>query len=231
MREASPPRAHDRRLDQPGDEHPGVSPGPVDLIALEATRMALSLAAPGLLLVLLGVIPLGEALAVLGPLLLVLRAAGWALLALALALSAPTPNGPLPRWLKPLYVLACAGGAVRVVYHRFLNAPALDQLEQLYVRLLWLAFLALPWILWRFTQHRGLTGRAITWLWCALALATVFVVNWVTRSSWALWLCPLIGVVLMLNARLTARDVWLDAVYKNARANRPASTIEAQPLA
>lgn len=207
--------AHDERLDEAGDEHPGVLPRESDLVALAATRRGLKLAAPGLLLVLLGVIPAPPD--ALGPALLVLRFAGWALLALGLAVTAATPDGPLPRGVREACVLIFALGAVRSVYGRFENLPDLSRLEMRFVWLLDAALLALPWILWRFCQHRGLTGRAITWLWCALALLSVFLVNFTTRSTWALWLCPAIGLVLAVNAWQTARDVWLDAVYKNAR--------------
>lgn len=206
---------HDPRLDEAGEEHPGVLPRQSDLVALAATRRGLKLAAPGLLLVLLGVMP--AAFDVLGPALLALRFTGWALLALGVALTAVTPDGPLPRGLRELYVLVFGLGALRSVHDRFLDLPQLDSLETGFVWLLDLALLLLPWILWRFCQHRGLTGRAITWLWCALALLTVFLVNVVSRSTWALWLCPAIGLVLSVNAWQTARDVWLDAIYKNAR--------------
>lgn len=206
---------HDERLDAAGDEHPGVLPRQSDLVALAATRRGLKLAAPGLLLVLLGVMP--AAFDVLGPLLLVLRFTGWVLLALGLAVTAVTPDGPLPRGLRELYVLVFGLGALRSLHGRFLDLPDLDSIETGFVWLLDAALLALPWILWRFSQHRGLTGRAITWLWCALALLTVFLVNFFSRSTWALWLCPAIGVLLAVNAWQTARDVWLDALYKNAR--------------
>lgn len=230
MSSTDPAGAADPRLEDAGEDHPGVAPGPVDLIALETTRRGLTVAAPGLFLVLSGVIPIeGSGLPVSGPL-IAMRVTGWALLALGLLLASPTPNGPLPAWLRPLYVLVCLGGASRVLYHRLVHAVHFDAGEAYFVYFLWIAFLALPWILWRFTQHRGLTGRAITWLWCALALASVFAINFVTRSSWALWLCPGIGLALALNARATARDVWLDAVYKSARAHRPDEARAYEPL-
>jgi hypothetical protein len=212
-----PGPGHDPRLEAAGADHPGVAPGPTDLQQVARTRVGLQVAAPGFLLVLLGVIPLAVEGPLPGGLVLATRALGWTLLAAALAIAAPTPNGPLPQWLKGPYVLACLGGALRVAYHRLWFDPAWAGWEERFVQLLWVAFLALPWILWRFCQHRGLTGRAITWLWCAMALLGVFVVNWTTRTSWALWLCPAIGVILFLNARLAARDVWDDAVYEHAR--------------
>jgi len=179
--------------------------------------------------VLLGSVPLAAVGGAPAAVSLVVRFAGWSLLALAMALWAPTPNGPLPAWLKGLYVLACAGAAARAVYHHWLFESEWARWEQRYVQLLWVAFLALPWILWRFCQHRGLTGRAITWLWCAMGLLIVFAINWTTRTSWALWLCPAIGLMLFFNARLTARDVWTDAIWKNARAAALAADEAAQP--
>jgi hypothetical protein len=204
---------------------PEPSPGltPADLALVGKTRQGLVLAAPGFLLVLVGVIPVAPSEVALAGILLAVRFAGWTLLAVALALCAPTPNGPLPSWLKTLYVFACAGGALRVVYHRFAFEPAWVALEQRYVQLLWIAFLVLPWILWRFCQHRGLAGRAITWLWCAMALFVVFAINWTARTSWALWLCPAIGVALFGNSLLTSRDLWDDAVHKLARAGARAA--------
>jgi hypothetical protein len=204
---------------------------PTDLERVASTRRGLLVVAPGFLLVLLGAIPLSEGSLLPGALSLAARFAGWSLLALALALMAPTPNGPLPAWLRALYVLAFAGAALRTVYHHWLFDPAGAAWEQRFVQLLWVAFLALPWILWRFCQHRGLTGRAITWLWCAMGLLSVFAVNWVTRTSWALWLCPAIGVILFVNARLTARDVWTDAIWKNARAASAAVPVAQAPRA
>ena len=194
-----------------------------DLALVGRTRQGLCLAGPGFLLVLVGVIPMAPSEVLLASFLLAVRFAGWSLLAAALWLCAPTPNGPLPRWLKALYILACAGGALRVVYHRWAFHPAWAEWEQGYVALLWTAFLALPWILWRFCQHRGLTGRAITWLWCAMALFAVFAINFWTRTSWALWLCPAIGVALFANSLLTARDLWDDAVHKLARTDARAA--------
>ena len=197
--------------------------GKADLERVSRTRQGLVLAAPGFLLVLIGVIPLTDADSVLSAALLGVRLGGWALLAAGLFLCAPTPNGPLPSWLRVVYVLACVGGATRVAYHHFAFDPAWRVMEERYVALLWVAFLGLPWILWRFCQHRGLTGRAITWLWCAMALFAVFAINWSTRASWALWLCPLIGTALFANALMTARDLWDDAVHKAARAGAHAA--------
>lgn len=206
---------HDERLDEAGEDHPGVLPRESDLVALAATRRGLKLAAPGLLLVLLGVAPFaGDAL---GAPLLALRFTGWALLALGLAVTAVTPDGPLPRGVREVYVMIFALAVVRSVWGRFEALPDLARLETRFVWVLDAALLLLPWILYRFCQHRGLTGRAITWLWCALALLLVLILNLLTHSTWALWLCPAIGLVLAVNAWQTARDVWLDAVYKNAR--------------
>jgi hypothetical protein len=206
---------HDPRLDEGGEDHPGVLPRESDLVALAATRRGLKLAAPGLLLVMVGVVPIaGGALS--APL-FALRVLGWTLLAGGLALSSVTPDGPLPRGMREVFVLIFALGAARTVLGRIDGLPDLTALERNLVWVLDATLLALPWILWRFCQYRGLTGRAITWLWCALALLGVFLLNLVTRSPWALWLCPAIGAVLAVNAWQTARDVWLDAVYKNAR--------------
>ena len=222
MSEPSPGPRHDPRLEAGGDDYPGVLPGPFDLIALERSRFGMRVAAPGLFLVLLGVVPAGDS-AVLGGLLLGLRFLGWIFLAGAIALWAPTPNGPLPSWLKPLFVIACLAAAARVVYHRFWHVPDFDPVETRLVQAIWVVFLSLPWILWRFCQHRGLTGRALTWLWTALMLLTVFLVNLATRATWALYFCPIIGALLFVIARQTGRDLWLDAVYKNARAHTPRS--------
>ncbi len=230
MSAAGPGPDPDPRLEDGGEAHPGLRPGPVDLIGIESTRLGLSILGCGLLLVFAGAIPLGSGAPVLGTAALILRLLGWALLALGLALCAPTPNGPLPGWLRPLYVVGGLLGAMRVLYHRFLRQPGLEDWEQGLVAVLWAALLALPWILWRFCQHRGLTGRALIWLWCALALSVLFAINWTTRSSWALWLCPAIGLALYVNSRQTARDLWLAAVHAAGRANRPATARAAEPL-
>jgi hypothetical protein len=208
-------KAHDPRLDEAGEDHPGVRPRESDLVALAATRRGLQLAAPGLLLVMLGLVPIaGGALG--GPL-FALRILGWTLLAVGLALGSVTPDGPLPRGMREACVAIFALSALRTALGRVGGLPDLPALERSLVWVVDGTFLALPWILWRFCQHRGLTGRAITWLWCALALLGVFLVNLTTRSTWALWLCPAIGLVLAVNAWQTARDAWHDAVYKNAR--------------
>lgn len=218
-------KPHDTRLDEAGEDHPGVLPRESDLVALAATRRGLKIAAPGLLLAMLGVAPIeGGALA--APL-LACRFAGWALLAVGVSVSAATPDGPLPRGLREFYALVFALGALRAGWSRFEGIPDMPEAERALVWTLNAALLALPWILWRFCQLRGLTGRAITWLWSALALLAVFLVNFTTRTTWALWLCPAIGIVLALAAWQTARDVWLDAVYKNARVQHLSREAEA----
>ena len=83
--------------------------------------------------------------------------------------------------------------------------------------------LSMPWILWRFCQHRGLIGRAITWLWLALVWSVVAAAlywSWPSEAGDTLWVAavwPALGVVFAVTAHYTARDIWLDAVNRKTK--------------
>lgn len=194
--------------------------GPIDLSSVENTRLGLKVAGIGVLLVLLTVPGSPQ----LEWLVMLVRALGWIVLGTGVALLAPTPDGPLPRWLQPPYSILCLLAALRIgkqlLFARFhVETPvAIVRIEQGLVILLIAAVLLLPWILWRFCQHRGLTGRALSWLWSAVLLLAAFAVHWRTRTEWLVWAYPALGLLLFVLCRQTARDVWLDAVNRQSKA-------------
>lgn len=200
----------------PAGGAPGGVPAPVDLVALEQTRQGLELAAPGVLLVLFSV-PWIEALQVPDLLVSLVRMLGWLLLGLGLIVTAPTPDGPLPRWLKLPFAAACLLAALQAGLGATGWLPRMPALAPYLVRGGQLAFLLLPWILWRFCQQRGLTGRALSWLWGALALLAASGLYLYSDATWPLWLFPALAVTLFLITRQTARDLWLDALHKASR--------------
>lgn len=187
-----------------------------DLIALSNTRVGFRIAGYGLLFVLCSVPWSGVHAVDLA--LTLLRVVGWILIAAGMAMMAPTPNGPLPRWMQALYIGLCSLAAVRMIARGTGWAAELVDFEQRLVPVLWLAFLALPWILWRFCQYRGLTGRALVWLWSAVLLVVVFGVHWRVQSDWLAWAYPPLGVLLFVLSKQTARDLWLDAVNRRSKA-------------
>lgn len=193
--------------------------GEFDLDALEHTRLGLKVVAVGILLVMLTVAGSPELEGVLA----LARAAGWAVLGLGLALCSPTPNGPLPSVLKRGYVVLCALAALRIVKNLAWPRLGLEsnevvaQVERALVIALVIAWLALPWILWRFCQHRGLTGRALTWLWAAVLLLGLFIAHRMFESRWIVLAYPAVGVLLFVITRQTARDLWLDAINRQTK--------------
>lgn len=197
-------------------EEPSGRPEDFDLIALSNTRVGFRIAGYGLLAVLCSVPWSGVHAVDLA--LTSVRIVGWILIAAGVAMMAPTPNGPLPRWMQAVYVLLCSLAALRMVARGLGWLAPLVELEQRVVPVLWIAFLALPWILWRFCQYRGLTGRALTWLWSAVALLAVFGLHWRVQANWLMWAYPALGVLLFVLSKQTARDLWLDAVNRRSKA-------------
>ncbi|MCK6445559.1 MAG: hypothetical protein L6Q99_04140 [Planctomycetes bacterium] len=187
-----------------------------DLIALSNTRVGFRIAGYGLLAVLVSV-PWFDVYA-LDLVLTIVRIVGWILIAAGMAMMAPTPNGPLPRWMQAIYILLCSLAALRMIARGFELLAPIVELEQKLVPVLWVAFLALPWILWRFCQYRGLTGRALTWLWSAVLLVVVFGLHWRIQANWLMWAYPVLGVLLFVLSKQTARDLWLDAVNRRSKA-------------
>lgn len=197
-------------------EEPDGQPDDFDLIALSNTRVGFRVAGYGLLAVLCS-IPWSGVYAI-DLTLTGLRIVGWILIAAGIAMMAPTPNGPLPRWMQAIYIFLCSLAALRMVARGFDWLAPIVELEQRVVPVLWIAFLALPWILWRFCQYRGLTGRALTWLWSAVLLVAVFGLHWRMQSNWLMWAYPPLGVLLFVLSKQTARDLWLDAVNRRSKA-------------
>ena len=204
------------------------------LATVEDTRLGLKLAGLGFLL--LGLAPLAWSLPPRAheswgsAYTLALALAGCALLALGLATNAATPQGPLPRWLRTAFValfllaaldLALVLGlrAAGIAGDDLPIAPAAARRAQSAVG--WavlLACISLTWILWRFCQHRGLTGRGLSWLWIAVVASGLTVALGSTERIWPAALFAPLGVLAFLLARQTARDVWLDAIYKTSKA-------------
>ena len=219
------------------------------LALLEDTRLGLKLAGLGFLL--LGLAPLAWALpprahAEWGSAYtLALGLAGCGLLAMGLATTAPTPQGPLPGWLRAtfvaLFVLAALDLALvlalrtaGIAREELPVAPETARRTQSAVG--WatlLACVALTWILWRFCQHRGLTGRALSWLWIAVLASGSTLALGSTNRIWPAALFAPLGVLACLLARQTARDVWLDAIYKTSKAalERSKPSVESESAA
>jgi hypothetical protein len=207
---------------------------PPSLATVEDTRLGLKLAGLGFLL--LGLAPLAWTLPPQAhsewgsAYTLALVLAGCGLLAIGLATTAPTPQGPLPRWLRTAFVALFALAALDLAFVLALRAvgiareelpiaPASARQAQSVVG--WAALLAcvaLTWILWRFCQHRGLTGRALSWLWIAVLASGSAFALWTSERIWPAVLFAPLGVLAFLLARQTARDVWLDAIYKTSKA-------------
>jgi hypothetical protein len=222
---AAAPR--DPRLDAAGAEHPAVRPSNFDLIALEHTRSGLRVLGVGL-----GLWSFAHPLIaqLLSDAAFAAALAGWSLNALALLcligaiwICAPTPQGPFPRWFTAVLALVFAAGLASSALHLYSLLSGFVPAENLrrgvgYVdNSARIACLLLPWILWRFCQFRGLTGRAIVWLWFAMASSGVAVAVTTSDMRWWLVLFPPLGVIAFFAAQHTARDVWLDAVYRHTR--------------
>ena len=223
-------KPHDRRLDSSGEEHPAVQPLPFDLIALESTRTGLSILGLGLGLVAFAVPMVVGALA---------RAdhwvsiSGWLVTALGffgvivgVRISAPTPHGPLPQFARGAAICLGIVALISAVVQGFTDTPlifpyfntATDGVLPFIHEAARVALLALPWILWRFCQYRGLTGRAIVWLWIAMAGSVLALAARFTETTNALlYGFPMLGVIVFIAARQTSRDVWLDALYRNTK--------------
>jgi len=200
-----------------------VSPraSPVDLDALENTRLGLRGIGLGLCLLMIGA---AQFVAGSGPREIgsFIGFAGALALGLGLLLCAPTPHGPLPAWLKQAYVVLCLLAALLLARSWFF--PVTEEGPLFWRRLLlWsggifaAACLLLPWILWRYCQLRGLTGRGLSWLWLALAMTAVSLLVQIAGSKWSGWLFAPLGVFVFAVALQTARDVWLDAISKVSR--------------
>jgi hypothetical protein len=198
------------------DEPLQAKPEDFDLIALSNTRVGFRIAGYGLFGVLCSVPWIDVHFVDLG--LTLLRIVGWVLIAAGMAMMAPTPNGPLPRWLQGVYILLCSLAALRSIARGLEWMKPFDAVEAKLVPVLWFAFLALPWILWRFCQHRGLTGRAISWLWSAVMLLAVFGLHWRLQTNWLMWAYPVLGILLFVISKQTARDLWIDAVNRRSKA-------------
>jgi hypothetical protein len=194
---------------------------PIDLDAIERTRLGFKLAGLGSLIILWSV-P-GATIWFSTRVAELLRVTGWVILGLGLWLMAPTPNGPMPRWLGRVYVALCALAALRVAKNALFARASLGApppwfaFERMLVIALVAAFLALPWIYWRFCQYRGLTGRALTWLWSAALLCAMFALDALAHREWFVFAYPLLGLVLFVVSRQTARDVWLDALVRQTK--------------
>ncbi len=235
-------KPHDPRLDSSGEEHPAVQPLPFDLIALESTRTGLRILGLGLGLVAFAVpMVLGSSaradrwVSLAG---WVLTALGFLCVVLGVTIMAPTPHGPLPKLARVAAILfgiaALISAIVQGFTHRSLIFPyfntATDGVVPFINEAARVALLALPWILWRFCQYRGLTGRAIVWLWIAMAGSALALAARFTETTNALlYGFPLLGVIVFFAARQTSRDVWLDALYRNTKfhaLSKPSATVE-----
>ena len=232
---------HDRRLDSSGEDHPGVKPLPFDLIAVESTRTGLRLLGVGLGLLWIA-LPM-----VMGTLVCTRRAVsltGWTLTIvgflctfLAVAISAPTPHGPLPKWARAVVALVGLCATTSSIVHmvqwlrpEFSSAASADVARAIDATAR-VALLALPWILWRFCQYRGLSGRAIVWLWFAMAGTALAIAVTYQDVGWLPFLFPPLGVIAFFAAQQTARDVWLDAVYRNTKFHATGrSNVAVEPL-
>ncbi len=216
------------------EQAPDGRPVGLDLIRLENTRFGLELVGLGLMLLLFatglgtdaftpdGRRPSWRALELIVEF---CAFGGYLLLALGALVTAATPNGFLPQVLRwavvGLYVFAC-GAAV-------FNAFAPDGGRG--IGLWWIGFqerfwfvtrlvpVGLAWILWRFCQHRGLIGRALVWLWIAMAWSVMALFVEFGQQYWIARFYPALGVLAFLAAHLTARDLWTDAVNRKTKSD------------
>jgi hypothetical protein len=216
--------ARDPRLDAPGDENPGVRPSNFDLIALEQTRYGLRGIGVAMFTLSLGAAASlrqfsSNAIPIVA---WSMWTVGATLMLVALTITAPTPHGPLPKPMRNVFLILFALSLASALLHLYClvsNFSPPDVVGAAFgligVLLLLATFILLPAILYRFCQHRGLTGRAIVWLWIAMGMCGAGVLN----TSWhpAVWFIPVLGLIAMIAAQQTARDVWLDAVYRHSK--------------
>ncbi len=222
-------KPHDPRLDSSGEEHPAVQPLPFDLIALESTRTGLRILGLGLGLVAFAVpMVLGSSaradrwVSLAG---WVLTALGFLCVVLGVTIMAPTPHGPLPRVTRVAANFFAIVALTSAIVRGFVQTPSLlpqfnaasDDLGPFVNEAARIMLLAAPWVLWRFCQYRGLTGRAIVWLWIAMAGSGLAFAARFTEMSALLYGFPLLGVIAFIASQQTARDVWLDALYRNTK--------------
>ena len=199
----------------------------LDLVQLESTRFGLELIGVGVgLSMVFGGLPMvapGPAERVLAALATLAKA----LAIIGLVQTAPTPNGFLPMWLRRLFIGVLSLGLIDLLADRLVSdlwTKFFAWTQVLPVHLIgFLVTLSFPWILWRFCQHRGLIGRAITWLWLALIWSVLgAIVFWNLQGGaqeihWASGLSPAIGVLFAVTTHYTARDIWLDAVNRKTK--------------
>lgn len=181
-----------------------------DLIALERTKFGLRLLGCADLLFALAVLLRIELAAA------VVFGAGLAVLVLATVVSAPTPHGPFPPFLRAIYVCIWIGRLVLDVWY---GPEPFEWREPTWVYVCegvaaW-AFVSLPVVLWRFCQHRGLTGQGLLWLWIAMAYVAFALLGVLWPP--AAWAFPAIHFCQFVVAQRTARAVWLDAINRHAR--------------
>ncbi len=223
---ATPAAAHDVRLDASGEEHPGVKPSKFDLIALEQTRYGLRILGLGLF-----------AWSVAHPLIIrvfaehefpiaitgwTVKIVGFLCLISAVSIMATTPHGPLPRFIRRIFALVFLLGLADCGLHLYSlfdgSVPAESVREvSAFVQYGSLAVcLLLPWILWRFCQYRGLSGRAIVWLWLAIFMTIGGGCSLEWPAAHWVWF-PFFGLFAFVASQQTARDVWLDAIYRHSK--------------
>ncbi|HTF90003.1 MAG TPA: hypothetical protein VK843_16430 [Planctomycetota bacterium] len=218
-------KVHDPRLDASGDDHPGVQPLKFDLIALEKTRYGLQGIGFALLALLIAA-PLASrhfagtpAWKIAG---LVIWGLGLLCMTVSVAITSPTPHGPLPRYAIRLYVFLCILAMTSTIVHLFhlftarVESDSTSFIAGQIDNITLISVLALSLIFWRFCQFRGLSGRAIVWLWLCMAM---FAAGSANSLGWhpALWVFPPLGLIALFAAWQTARDVWLDAVYRHSK--------------
>lgn len=194
----------------------------LDLVRLESTRFGLELVGTGYALSTVFATLAVFASDVFFQTFTLLGALSGLLLAIGHQQTSPTPNGFLPGWLRGPFVLilwlSAVHGVLQVFARDLFQEHVIPWSETLHLTLLTqLVFVGLPWILWRFSQHRGLIGRAITWLWIALLSTGCFALSTLTEVFWVVALEPAVGVLFAVTAHYTARDVWLDAVNRKTK--------------
>ena len=210
---------------------PSGRPIGLDLIRLENTRFGLEVLGFGLLLVLISVglgsgsftaEGRGSSSKLLDILVDGLGLAGYALLAVSVLICAPTPNGFLPGLLRGLFALVFSVASLGVLAN-WLAPDGGRELQGwiVFQETFWvvtrLAPVALSWVLWRFCQHRGLIGRALVWLWIAMAWSVMALLVEFAEQFWIARFYPALGVLALLAARFTARDLWMDAVNRKTK--------------
>lgn len=203
-------------LREPIEVHPA-DPG-IDLKALDSTRQGFDALGIGLGLLFLSTGLLGiEGSPIAMHLARILRAFGLFWMLVGLGVFAPTPNGPLPQWARYGFLGLVGSALLGVLLIPLGWFSGSMQLFTGLERAAEVSSLVFLWILWRYCQDRGLTGRALVWLWLAMMGTLMAAIVVFSDADWLARFFPGLGALCVFAARSTAREIWLDAVNRTSK--------------